>query len=151
MANPHPFITADNAKALAIKSADTRKANRITKELGLTSMSPLSKRIERALVETIRLLEQTVDPASRQKLASACYSLRQTWHLTTNTPFPGVRRHAVDRPFKALLPALPIDSVALDTAKPIEQTTQAIDTQGQTVGFKPTDPEKPRPAEELEY
>ena len=56
------------------------------------TVDPIAERLARTLREKLDLLDQETDPKSIASLARGIRELRETWHMVTGQPRPGLSR-----------------------------------------------------------
>jgi hypothetical protein len=115
---PHAFTTA-NASAMAAKSAKRRAELRQVRETAAQAASlqvlagppdPFVTELAQAQAETLQKLRLANDPRDKMNLAKALRDLRETYHMVTGTPKPGMIKPGSARPMPRQLVA-PIPTV----------------------------------------
>lgn len=97
---PKMLFNSANAAAMAAKSAEARrnkaKANILAaqndSQPALNSVNPLADGLSHAQGEILSRLRAADDPKEIAACARALREVRETWHMVTGEPRPGIRR-----------------------------------------------------------
>ncbi len=111
---PKVLFTRQNAKEMGMRSVASRLARiQAEKDEHLTIVNlvrsnghepdTLSTEVLSAFRDTLRSLRNTKDPKERSLLSRSLRDLRETWHLVTGVPKPGVRKLPIERPARLML------------------------------------------------
>ena len=99
-----------NAREMAAKSAEARRANRAIEEIAAAKVTLMSapsdtqatslyaNELMRAQVELLQELRETPEAKDKAALSQAIKNLREAWHMETGKPKPGTIKPVSARP-----------------------------------------------------
>ena len=111
---PKVLFTRQNASEMGKRSAVVRAnlqaaeknghlPNTITIAANGHATDTIPAEITQAFRDTLRSLKHTRDAKERSLLSKSLRDLRETWHLVTGVPKPGVRKLPIERPARLML------------------------------------------------
>lgn len=118
------LITAENAKAMALRSHAARRAAKekqaqiahpipesATQEQIVSTAMLRARVIDARIQQTLKAFESTNDPQDMQRLAMALDRLYNTWFNLTGHERPGVRKSVSRRQGQSIEPSAPIPPI----------------------------------------
>lgn len=109
---PFPYFTVENARENAKLSWETRRARAANASIMLVEATDaFQEGLAQAMQETLGQFRESTVPKDKAMLAKALRDLRETWHMVTGRPKPGMIKHVERAAMKQLPPAPDTPSV----------------------------------------
>ena len=107
-----PLFTKENAAEMAAKSHAARKLRMslpiVSQDNSQQSAGPppdqFALTLAHACNETLELLRRAKKPSEKAQLSRALRDLRETWHMATGKPKPGMTKPLPERPVRREIP-----------------------------------------------